>query len=527
MWHFICELYFKATRFLFMAKADLTLILVMPPQAGLLNGFANGLISVANYVQAHLSSVQVQLLDLSNTSSSSLEATILRSGIPLAKNTVVGITTTTASYQAALRVAAAFKKMSVCGVQFTTVLGGHHASADAEVVLRSQPDVVDYVVIGEGEIAMTEFLRRFPNVCSTPGLAFLHKNSVQINSAVPLLNEQQLDSIPITFKNCGLLGTPGKFGHVTYVSARGCPLKCAFCSVANQKIRARSVSRVVEDVRQLVELGFSRIAIEDNFFAHAPRRTNEVCEALAELGRTGIKFTWDCQTRIESMDRDGLVQLMERAGCDAVYLGVESLNHDQLLYLNKTPNPERYLERLRRKVVPALLESGMECYINLQFGLPNETNAHHEETKRFLKEIGLAAARRGKQITIFPMLHVVYPGTNHFLSGLQKEKFPRDIFETFTIWEAKQTPVLNWLGKHFAHGTGGIPVGILNPEVLRTGSFEMETRQIVESNAVMRIDSILTDLDDLGGIRVFKYGSHLVPSEEIVDAPLIAQAANS
>jgi radical SAM superfamily enzyme YgiQ (UPF0313 family) len=68
------------------------------------------------------------------------------------------------------------------------VLGGHHASADAEVVLRNHPNSVDYIVIGEGEIAMTEFLRRFPNVCSTPGLAFKHNDSIQTNPPSSLLN---------------------------------------------------------------------------------------------------------------------------------------------------------------------------------------------------------------------------------------------------------------------------------------------------------------------------------------------------
>ncbi|MEK7676309.1 MAG: cobalamin-dependent protein [Verrucomicrobiota bacterium] len=510
-----------------MAKSELSLVLVMPPQAGLLGGFATGLISIANFVQANVPKVEVQLLDLSNATLSGLEGAILQGGVSFAKNTVVGITATTASHQTALAAASAFKRLLVSDVQFTTVLGGPHPSADAEILLRSHPDTVDYVVIGEGEIAMTEFLRRFPHVCSTPGLAFLHKGSAHVNAPPPLLNERQLDSIPLMFKKNGLKGTPGKFDHVTYVSARGCPLNCAFCSVANQKIRARSVVQVAKDIRQLVELGFTRIAIEDNFFAHTPRRTDELCGALAELRRKGLKFTWDCQTRVESMDREGLVRLMERAGCEAVYLGVESLNLDQLDYLDKAPNPSRYLDRLRRKVVPALLESDVACYINLQFGLPGETEAHHAVTKNILKEMGLAAAQRKKEITIFPQLHVVYPGTSHFDSGWRQKKFPRDIFESFTAWEAKQAPVLNWLGKHFAHGTGGIPIGILNPEVLRTGRFEVETRQIVKSNAVMRIDSILTDLDDLEGIRVFKYGSHLVPSEETVETPLIAEIANS
>lgn len=496
----------------------------MPPQFGLLGGFATGLISLANYIQANQANVpkvEVQLLDLSSTPLLSLQEAIRQSHssgrISFSSQTVVGITTTTASYQAALATASAFKSLSSAGVEIKTVFGGPHASADAEIVLEHHQDTVDYVMVGEGEIAMTEFLRRFPHVCSTPGLAFWHKDSANFNPPPALLNESQLDSIPLTFKEDNINGTPGKFGHVTYVSARGCPLKCAFCSVSNQKIRARSVARVCKDIRQLVELGFSRIAIEDNFFAHTPLRTDELCDALAKLHRNGLKFSWDCQTRVESMDREGLVPLLERAGAEAVYLGVESLIPRHLEYLNKAPNPKRYLDRLKQKVVPALLESNVGCFINLQFGLPDETEEDHTETKNFLKEMGQTAAHRGKQITIFPQLHVVYPGTSHFESGWrEKQLFPRDIFESFTKWEAKQAPVLKWLGKHFAHGTGGIPIGILKPKVLEARQFEDDDNdadKIVDVKAVMRISGILTDLDDeeeFAGIKVFKYGKYLV-----------------
>ena len=497
-----------------MENSDLTLILVMPPQAGLLGGFATGLISIANFVRRRLDSIQLQLLDLSSDSIALVQSAVLRKGIRFAKHTIVGITTTTASYQAALSVASAFKSLTLPGVEFTVILGGHHASADAETVLRTHHNTIDYIVVGEGEVPMVEFLRNFPNVCSTPGLAFLHKGAFHQNPTPALLNEKELDSIPMIFEDSGVMGTPGKFGHVTYVSARGCPLKCAFCSVSNQRIRAKSISHVVTEIRQMVDLGFSPIAIEDNFFAHTPQRTNELCEALAKLRRAGVKFTWDCQTRIESMDRPGLVELMQRAGCEAVYLGVESVNCDQLRYLNKTPNPERYLERLRLKVVPSLLESDIKCYINLQFGLPRETTEHHINTKNILRELGHAAAKVGKKITIFPQLHVIYPGTHHFETGWRNNTFSRDIFESFTAWEAEQAPVLNWLGKHFAHGTGGIPIGILRPEPLRLGNFAEGVEATMDTAAVMRIDTILTDIDDLEGIQLFKYGKYLVGEAE-------------
>ena len=479
-----------------------TLILVMPPQLGLLKGFAAGLISLANYVASRVPAVHVQLLDLSTTPVESLEHTIGQHDLALDTKLVVGITTTTASYQAALAVARVYKGLApTC----TVVLGGPRASADAQTMLRSHPDVVDCIVVGEGEKMLVELFAHPSDMFSIPGLAFIHHGEFFENPLPAFLTQEELDSLPITFNDEGLVGTPGKFEHVTYLSARGCPLKCAFCSVANEQIRAKSVSRVVQDIRQLLNMGFSQIAIEDNFFAHSPARTHALCTALTTLRmEEGLQFRWDCQTRVESMARKGVVALLATAGCEAVYLGVESLNKDQLLYLNKTRNPDKYLEILLNVVVPALFDSPVDCYINLQFGLPEETEQQHKHTFDVLRRLGSMAVRTGKTLTVFPQLHVVYPGTLHFSTGVAEGRFPRDIFESFTRWEAYQAPILTWLGEHFAHGTGGLPEGILHPEKLRQGAYE------VNVDAILRISSALKSLERLPGIHPFKYGNHLV-----------------
>lgn len=487
-----------------MMKKTTRLILVMPPQLGLLKGFSTALIDLANYVAIQLPDVQIELLDLSAISPEDVSKEINPKGFTHEANLFVGITTTTASYQAALATARAFKSLApAC----TVVLGGHHASADAETILRNHRDLVDFIIVGEGEKSLVELLTKLPNVSSIPGLAFLHDGKFFQNPSLAFLTQQELDMLPITFQGEALFGTPGKFDHVTYVSARGCPLKCAFCSVANEKIRAKSVPQVVEDIRQLVDMGFSRIAIEDNFFAHSPARTIELCTALAVLRKEGLEFSWDCQTRVESMAREEIVPLFADAGCEAVYLGVESLNCDHLLYLNKTRKPEKYLDLLFNVVVPELLDSPVDCYINLQFGLPGETNRHNKHTFAALRKSGAIAARKGKVITIFPQLHVVYPGTLHFTMGVSEGRFSKGVFESFTRWEAEQQPILTWLGEHFAHGVGGLPEGMLNPEKLRQGIYE------VNINAVFQISSVLKSIDRLPGIRVFQYGTHLVERE--------------
>lgn len=484
------------------------LILVMPPQLGLLRGFSTGLVSLANYVSLHRPSLRIEILDLSSTPKAmvaSAASSVFEEGLA----PIVGISTTTASYQSALMVAGAFREIyPTC----TIVLGGHHASADAAVVLRSHPELVDFVFIGESERSLLQFIERFPDVETVPGIAYRCQDQCHFNPAPALLTTEELDLLPLTFEGEGLVGTPGKFHHVTYVSARGCPLSCAFCAVANERIRARSIKKVVEDIQTLVEMGYTQIAIEDNFFAHSPVRTQDLCHELTELRKKGFEFTWDCQTRVESMARPGMVPLLEKAGCEAVYLGVEALTDESLLYLRKTQNPGRYVALLCEKVVPALLASSVGCYINVQFGIPGESWEEREARLSILAGLGEAAERHGKLVWVFPQLHVVYPGTVHFAEHVQAGRLQAEVFEGFTAWETEETPVRCWLGEHFAHGTGGIPYGIMDPELLRQDRYSVDRAKVDEVNEA------LTAVARLPGIRVFKYGEHLVQGADSYSA---------
>jgi anaerobic magnesium-protoporphyrin IX monomethyl ester cyclase len=493
--------------------------LVHPPQQGLLEGFSSGLISLADYVTKALPAVRVSLLDFGLSAATDIESQLRDYLQRVDGQLFVGVSTTTASYQSALQVVRIFKALAPTCV---TVLGGHHASAQADVVLRTH-HTVDYVICGEGERSLVEFLKGFPEVGKVPGLAFRTGLGTSVNEACPPLDTHDLDDIAPSFNGTGLRSAPGKFDHTTYVSARGCPLRCAFCAVSGEPIRCRSVSAVIRDLRWLVgEKGYRSIAIEDNHFAQSPQRTIELCSAIEQLQRE-LPFRWDCQTRVESC-RPDVLTAMEQAGCEAIYLGVEALDPEQLLYLSKTRTPGDYVRSLRDEVVPWLLRSSIDCYLNLQLGLPAEGEGHRTNTLAILQELGTKALEAGKQIVIFPQLHVVYPGTRHHEEAKIEGRLGPDaenVFERFTAWEARQQPILRWLGQHFAHGTGGIPEGILCPDRLRRGEFE------VSPTVVLEVINYLEAMRTTPGLRVFNYSKYLAgrlgqhdrgqPLEQVLD----------
>lgn len=480
-----------------------TLLLVVPPQRGLLEGFSTGLIAIANYVRRQHSAVSVSLLDFGVLGDGDLERAVSEALLEATGRVFVGITGTTASYQSMLATARAFKRLQPSCI---VVMGGHHVSAQDEIVLSRHRDIVDFVIRGEGEVALTSLLHSYPETSSVPNLSWWHGAGVRRNVEALPLKEADLDRLPPTFDDAGLRSAAGKFGHVTYVSARGCPLKCAFCVVGASPIRAKSIEAIIGDLRYLVEhLGYRALAIEDNFFGHQPKRTLALCAAIERL-REELDFDWDCQTRVESMRRRDVVDAMARAGCTAAYLGVESLVPKHLTYLGKTPRPDRYLSELEHVVLPNMLAAGLDPYLNLQLGLFGEIPPDWDETEATLRRLGRLSASSGRKSTVFPQLSVLYPGTPHFESALAKGMFGplgAYVFEEFTAWEAREEPILNYLGEHFAHGVGGIPLGLLDAAALARGQFEFSPRKISS------ISTQLRRIEELEGVKVFRYGRYL------------------
>lgn len=487
----------------FLTPAIRTLFLVGPPQRGLLEGFSSGLIAIANFVRQHDPATAIQLLDLTLHDVQELAEPVSEALLTATGRVFVGITGTTASYQNMLATARAFKELQPSCI---VVLGGHHVTPQDDIVLSAHQGTVDFVVRGEGEFALTALLKSYPDITAVPNLSFLERGMIRRNDDAPLMQTVDLDALAPTFDHQRPRAVAGKFDHLTYVSARGCPLSCAFCAVRATAIRTKSIEAIVHDLRYLVEIeGYTELAIEDNFFAHQPKRTLALCRAIEAL-RKELSFTWDCQTRVESMRRADVVDAMARAGCTAAYLGVESLVHKHLQYLHKTTKADVYLQTLETGTLPTMFAAGIDAYLNLQLGLPGETVADRVQTIETLERLGELAEKNGRQITIFPQLNVIYPGTPHFEMAVEKGYFGtlgREVFEHFTAWEVREQPILNYLGEHFAHGVGGIPLGLLDLQQLAADRFA------ISAAALFEVTMALRRMEDLPGIYVFRYGQYL------------------
>ncbi len=141
-----------------------------------------------------------------------------------------------------------------------------------------------------------------------------------------------------------------------------------------------------------------------------------------------------------------------------------------------------------------------------------------------LAELGRKAAAAGRTITVFPQLSVIYPGTQHFWNALENGAFGRhgsQVFEPFSEWEAHEEPILRFLGENFAHGVGGIPLGILDGDRLRRrGEFQLVDAEVDGLKAHLR------ELGQMEGVTLFRYGAYLASNPHDRDRSPVTWAAS-
>lgn len=167
-------------------------------------------------------------------------------------------------------------------------------------------------------------------------------------------------------------------------TVRGCPNGCAFCTVsavAGRQYRFRPVPEVVEEIRSLPGgwIGF----VDDNIAGHA-RRAKELFAALIPLKRR-----WVGQADLTLAKDPELLSLAARSGCQAVFIGLESLSQENLRAAHKAPN----LGTDMGAAIAAIHRAGIEIVGSFVLGLDGDDRGVFRRTVEFAERHKLVAAQ--------------------------------------------------------------------------------------------------------------------------------------
>lgn len=268
-----------------------------------------------------------------------------------------------------------------------TVIGGVHPTFCAREILASY-ESIDYVIKGEGELPLYNFLSNFRSPARrllAPNLVYRENGDIRENNRIPLVDN--LDTLPTaahlldwTLYQYHVI--PGsRLGAVS--TSRGCDHSCTFCSQQrfwNRVWRGRAASAVVAEIAELRgKYGVNVILLTDEYPTHDRDRWEELLDRLIAAN---LDVYLLMETRVEDIVRDrDILPKYRRAGVVHVYVGAEATDQATLDAINKELSVSD-----SKLAIELIAAHGMISETSFVLGFPDETPASIERTLELARE---------------------------------------------------------------------------------------------------------------------------------------------
>ncbi len=312
----------------------------------------------------------------------------------------VGFSCTTATFLDGVRIAGQIKKIRT---EIQVVFGGVHVSALKEKIIDRYL-VIDYVVVGEGEHTLHRLLTAAPD--EKAGIKNLVLRSESGKAVFTGFRKKQLDLDTLPFPAYEKLsGFPNAYKlpifnypsvpNASCISSRGCPYACSYCdrSVFRRTFRYNSARYLYHHLKYVKDkYGIRHINFYDDQFTFNRKRVEQFAELMIEKP---LKMTFNCAARAEHLDAP-LLDLMKKAGCWMISLGIETGDEDLLAKHRQNPD----LEMIARKV-ELIKKAGIRVKGLLMMGLPGETRQSIQKSKTYVNSLKLSDFNLAK-FTPFP-----------------------------------------------------------------------------------------------------------------------------
>ena len=303
-----------------------------------------------------------------------------RSEISKRQPNIVGVTSSTLTYQSGLKLVKIAKEACPNCI---TIAGGSHVTFWDDKALQECSEL-DIVIRREGENTMLELAQRIEAEKSyndVLGITCRKDSKIIRNPDRPYIED--LDSLPFPARHLWPMEKFRELEDVLYLAtSRGCVYWCEFCTTVRmhgRKYRMRSPKNVVDELEFLNKTyGVSKFTFCDDAFTVDQPRTEELCREILDRG---LKIQWNCGTRVDMISKE-LLAKMKEAGCITVWFGVESGTQQVLDAMKKGITPE-----LTIKVLGWVREVGLKPVPNVILGFPGETKKSAWKTIKYVEKI--------------------------------------------------------------------------------------------------------------------------------------------
>lgn len=297
------------------------------------------------------------------------------------------------------------------------VVGGYDPSLAPDVYGAPGFDV-DFVVRGEGEATFRELLRAL-EVRLKPDTTGNGGESIRLESEA---TSQGLDCIPglsyrtsagvhhnpdraVSDLKAGGIRPPNRSARVlrgytmlgrqvdVVETSRGCTYDCSFCSIIEMRGRnfqTHPLDRVIADIADARAHGAGAIFLIDDNITLDVARFAKLCEAIVEARMNDLDYIVQAMTSSIAAHGETLAPLMRRAGFRYVFLGIENVLPQDLVFLrasakNAVRKEGRTIGNAAIEAIEVLHRHGMFVVGGLIVGNPDDTKESVEANLSFAR----------------------------------------------------------------------------------------------------------------------------------------------
>ena len=375
-------------------------VLLIDPPGWQKHSLSLGLAYLAGAVRA--ADFDVQILDMNNHVYS--DERIKRIIIDYNPR-VIGISVKTATANVSAEV---IRRLKNDFPDILYVAGGPHITLCGNEFMNKNKEI-DFGVSGEGEVSFAKLLKtvtdeKYDNF-GIDRIYYRKNGRLNFNN-----NYESLDVSKLAFPTFEYIKDMD-FTDFRYplLTSRGCPHGCIFCCVgliSGKKWRAREPDDVVNELLQAKDnYQMQYFEIMDDNFTFDIERAKKICRLII---KRKLKLDWWCHNglRADRLDQE-LLNLMKKAGCTSIALGIESGDKDVFNNINKGEELSDIVRAVRM-----VKKAGIKCVGYFIVGLPGDSIDSTKKSVRFQRGLGLSDYKYN--------ILIPYPGTKMW--DIVKEK---------------------------------------------------------------------------------------------------------
>jgi radical SAM superfamily enzyme YgiQ (UPF0313 family) len=238
---------------------------------------------------------------------------------------------------------------------------------------------VDHFILNEAELTLPRFLSDLEQGCAQ----FIYKTSdfADIHETpAPLWELADLE----------------QYACMSIQFSRGCPFNCDFCNVTalfGHKPRVKTIDQLISELDGLYRLGWRGqiFFVDDNFIGSKKEVRTQLLPALIEWQKDKRGILFSTETSIDLADDEPLMEMMVKAGFDAVFIGIETPDEESLTECKKKQNKNRDLiESVKR-----IQRAGLQVQGGFIVGFDNDTPSIFQRQIDFIQRSGIVIAMVG------------------------------------------------------------------------------------------------------------------------------------